>query len=701
MKITLIRQDNGSGKETLSICEAGTLFDKMKTETKAGHITALREIIPLLEGTYARYEHIDKLPYIYSAVEYTRTKEGERKMKQYNGLVQLEVSRLAGGSEAEFVKRQAALLPQTFAAFCGSSGRSVKIWVRFALPDDGGLPSEEAEAELFHVHAYRLAVKCYQPQIPFDILPKEPTLEQYSRLSHDPDIIYRPDSVQFYLSQPSSMPEETTFREAVQAEKSPLTRAVPGYDAENAFLMLFEAAFRKAYADLREAGLELSEDTWHPLVVQLAKNCFASGLPQEEVVKRTVFHFYMYKQEELIRQMIGNIYTECKGFGKNISLSKEQQLALQTEEFMKRRYEFRHNTQIGEVEYRERLSFRFRFNPLDKRALNSIALDAQMEGIPLWDRDISRYIYSNRVPVFNPLEDFLYRLPAWDGKDRIRALAATVPCKNPYWMDLFHRWFLNMVSHWKGSNKKYANSVSPLLVGPQGTRKSTFCRSIMPPSERSYYTDSIDFSRKKDAELYLNRFALINIDEFDQVSSTQQGFLKHILQKPVLNVKKPHGSAVLEMRRYASFIATSNQKDLLTDPSGSRRFICIEVTGVIDTNRPIDYEQLYAQAMYELEHGERYWFDQEEEKIMVENNREFEQVPPEEQLFFRYFRAAQPEEGEWLSPAEIMEDIQKGSSIPMSVKRVNSFGRILKKQEIPSKHTRSGTLYHVVRLITR
>ena len=97
---------------------------------------------------------------------------------------------------------------------------------------------------------------------------------------------------------------------------------------------------------------------------------------------------------------------------------------------MKRRYEFRHNTQIGEVEYRERLSFRFRFNPLDKRALNSIVLDAQMEGIPLWDRDISRYIYSNRVPVFNPLEDFLYRLPAWDGKDRIRALAATVPCKN-------------------------------------------------------------------------------------------------------------------------------------------------------------------------------------------------------------------------------------------------------------------------------
>ena len=121
----------------------------------------------------------------------------------------------------------------------------------------------------------------------------------------------------------------------------------------------------------------------------------------------------------------------------------------------------------------------------------------------------------------------------------------------------------------------------------------------------------------------------------------------------------------------------------MTDPSGSRRFICIEVTGVIDTNRPIDYEQLYAQAMYELEHGERYWFDQEDEKIMMETIVNLSKFLRKNSCFFRYFRAAQPEEGEWLSPAEIMEDIQRNSSIPMSVKRVNSFGRILKKAGNP------------------
>ena len=352
----------------------------------------------------------------------------------------------------------------------------------------------------------------------------------------------------------------------------------------------------------------------------------------------------------------------------------------------------------GEAEFRERHSFCFRFQPVDKRALNSIALDAQAEGIPLWDRDISRYVYSNRVPVYNPLEDFLFNLPEWDGRDRIRPLAQTVPCNNPHWPELFHRWFLNMVAHWRGMDKRYANSVSPLLVGAQGTRKSTFCRSIMPPSECSYYTDSLDFSRKKDVELSLNRFALINIDEFDQVSATQQRFLKHILQKPVVNARRPYGTSVVEMRRYASFIATSNHKDLLTDPSGSRRFICIEVKGVIDTSRPIDYDQLYAQAMHELAHGERYWFNDADEYVMTEANREFQQYSPEEQFLFRYFRMAEAgEEGEWMAPAEILKILHQEVDIPLNAKRVAAFGRILRKQGIPSRHTRKGTVYQLVR----
>ena len=158
-------------------------------------------------------------------------------------------------------------------------------------------------------------------------------------------------------------------------------------------------------------------------------------------------------------------------------------------------------------------------------------------------------------------------------------------------------------------------------------------------------------------------------------------------------------SAVSELKRYASFIATSNQKDLLTDPSGSRRFMCVEVTGTIDTARPIDYEQLYAQAMYEIYHGERYWFDDKDEAILTQGNREFEQTPPAIQLFYRYFKVAgDDKEGEFLSPVEILDYLQKRTTIALSSGKAYHFGRLLQKEGIPCKHTKKGTVYRVVKL---
>ena len=162
MKLTLIRTDRETGKESFSTLEAENLIAKIKKENKAAHVSALRHLIPILQGTNNHYRNIDKLPRIYPAVEYARTKDGEHRVKIYNGLVQIEVNHLTGSTEVEQIKQQVSLLPQTFAAFCGSSGRSVKIWVLFALPD-GSLPKRESEMALFHAHAYRLAVNCYQP----------------------------------------------------------------------------------------------------------------------------------------------------------------------------------------------------------------------------------------------------------------------------------------------------------------------------------------------------------------------------------------------------------------------------------------------------------------------------------------------------------------------------------------------------------
>jgi predicted P-loop ATPase len=192
------------------------------------------------------------------------------------------------------------------------------------------------------------------------------------------------------------------------------------------------------------------------------------------------------------------------------------------------------------------------------------------------------------------------------------------------------------------------------------------------------------------------------MDEFDQIGETQQGFLKNILQKPVVNTRRPNASAIEELRRYASFIGTSNHKDLLTDTTGSRRFIPIEVTGPIDTQRPIHYEQLYAQAVKAINHGERYWLDEQDEAILKTANREFEQSPTVEQLFQVYFQAAlDDEEGEWLLAADILLRIQKESRIKLSSRQIVHFGRFLQRLGIPSRRKNNGVHYHVVTIERR
>ena len=676
-------RDNG-GTPTMRTLDINLQIEAMKHETKAQPISNLRTSIRYASPD-AKLDDAKKLTKVIPAAAFRKTANGIQ-MTAYNGIIQIEVNHLANLMEVNRVKQEAEELSQTYLAFMGSSGHSVKIWVRFTRPDKS-LPKNREEAEIFQAHAYRKAVSLY---------------EQFCRQTYDPELYYNPDSTIMYMRQPMEMPSETTYQEAVQAETSPFKRLIPGYDSLETLSALFEVALNKACQSLSELQPGIyprSDEDLKPLLVQLAENCFQAGIPEEETARCAIAHLYRQKKEFLIRQTVQSVYTIAKGFGKKSPLSAEQELELRTEEFMQRRYEFRYNTMTTVTEYRERNTFCFYFRPLSSRVRNSIAMNARLEGLSLWDRDVVRYLDSDRIPIFNPIEDFLFGLDVrWDGHDRIRELAARVPCNNRHWADLFYRWFLNMVAHWRQTDRKYANCTVPLLVGPQAYRKSTFCRSLLPPELQAYYTDRIDFSNKRDAEISLNRFALINMDEFDQNRVNQQAFLKHIFQKPIVNVRRPHGTATQEMRRYASFIGTSNHKDLLTDTSGSRRYIVVDVTGPIDCS-PIDYEQLYAQAMHDLYKGERYWFDPEDEKVMNESNQEFQVMPIAEQLFHEYFRAAtEGEECEQFLAIESLEQVQHDSKIRVSDCNIIQFGRILQKNRVPSVHTKRGNVYRVVRI---
>ena len=370
--------------------------------------------------------------------------------------------------------------------------------------------------------------------------------------------------------------------------------------------------------------------------------------------------------------------------------------------FLCKKYDFRYNSVMKFTEYRPKDKDYWGYQPVDARVQKRMTLEVQLANIRVSIKDVRNYLESDLLSTYNPVEDFLFKCAGkWDGKDYIRALARTVPTDNPYWEDWFYTWFLAMVNQWRSySHRKYGNSVAPLLISKQGYNKSTFCRSLVPPELQWGYNDNLVLSEKRQVLQAMCQALLLNLDEFNQISpQVQQGFLKNIIQLPSVKMKPPYGSHVQEFPRMASFIATSNMEDILSDPSGNRRFLGVELTGPIDVSQLPNYEQLYAQALSALQAGEKTYFDAEQTKLIMASNREFEVISPVDQYFNLYFDLTDDAKlGEYLTAADIFQELKShiGSSVKLS--NLISFGR--KLSQMPSIHRKrfnDGMRYLVVR----
>ena len=370
--------------------------------------------------------------------------------------------------------------------------------------------------------------------------------------------------------------------------------------------------------------------------------------------------------------------------------------------FLCKKYDFRYNSVMKFTEYRPKDKDYWGFQPVDARVQKRMTLEVQLANIRVSIKDVRNYLESDLLSTYNPVENFLFKcMGKWDGKDHIRALARTVPTDNPHWEDWFYTWFLAMVDQWRSySHRKYGNSVAPLLISKQGYNKSTFCRSLVPPELQWGYNDNLVLSEKRQVLQAMCQTLVINLDEFNQISpQVQQGFLKNIIQLPSVKMKPPYGSHVQEFPRMASFIATSNMEDILSDPSGNRRFLGVELTGPIDVSQLPNYEQLYAQALAALQAGEKTYFDAEQTKLIMASNRKFEVISPVDQYFNLYFDLTDDvKQGEYLTAAEIFLELKShiGSSVKLS--NLISFGR--KLSQMPSIHRKrfnDGMRYLVVR----
>ena len=659
MNITLLKKSGT--KEVINHLTLDGLVAAIKEGEVQTAVKKFREVYHLMKverlddgQVTTNWEGGVRMPRICFAADYQKRKE-QWLMKHYNGLVVLEVNNLPTYEKAVEIRGLAKKLPETLMCFLGASGRSVKIVCRGELYG-GGLPEDEAEMRQFHLNIYNTARRAYQNQFGFDIPFLEPRLDRTVYMSADPEMGYQADARPFYADterQELPQPVEISHEEDRLMPGRTLTRT---YQLNWTFIV--ETVLGR-YFDLPDEEKEAT------LLMRIASMGLEQGIPLAHAQGLTLEHPVLNRDRLLVEKIFQTVYSvaEQEDYRKKRkirplkSVPEDTIQAMKTEIFLNSNFEMRKNLLTGVAEYREKFSDDQRFKPLTEAVRNDMTLKATELGLKSWDRDVNRFIDSTRIQQYDPVNAWLDKLPVWDGQDRIKELAARVPTNQPHWEKYLRCWLVGMVAQWRESDKQLTgNALTPLLIGRQGCGKTRFCKILLPPALRDYYNDKLNFKNEFDLNIALTSFALINIDEFDKTTNSQQIVLKYLLSSSDVKFRPPYGKTIQFYRRYTSFIGTTNQPKPLVDPTGSRRFVCVGVTGNINFEDNLEHEQLFAQALYLFNNKECFWLNDKEIQTLIEENEPFQRLNDLVEMIGETFRSPKDNEhARWWSLGDISQ----------------------------------------------
>ena len=645
------------------------------------------------------------LPRICFACDYQK-RGGEMQQVAYNGLILLEVNNLQSEEEAIGLRFYAGRQPQTLLAFVGADGRSVCIVCRAELypncrQEGSALPTGDEQIRCFHYNAYTAAQKFYTGQLEVTVDVLEPRLDRVCYMSADGALCYNPEAIPFYVDAQESFSLSSPYRPQ-KAEVGTL----PGRDAYQTQMIIVQECLAKAYEEA--LTIDDEQEAMVAVLTRQAHFCMESGVPKELAKRITLMHPELRKDPLLADRIFDNAYTP-KALRRMMKRNPETAalrhipestlLMLKTTAFMEQNYQFRKNVLTGVAQYRPVARPYFDYMDVTEEDRNSMTIRALEAGLKSWDKDIKRYIESKDIPQYDPIEDYLLHLPAWDGRDRLADFARRVPTSDGLWQRFFPLWMRSMVAHWLGKDREHGNALVPMLIGPQGCGKSTFCGIVLPEELRAYYNDRVSFNNEFDLLNQMSSFALINIDEFDSIGASRQPLLKYLLSTPDVKLRVPYGKAVSQRRRYASFIATTNQQMPLTDLSGARRFLCVNVDGRIDTDSRVDYAQLYAQLLAEIQAGQRYWLTDAETAEVIAHNEPFRQVDSIEEMVRTLFRKPKSDDSDAviLPVAKIVSILQERfPGVQANRATFIKVGKILVNMGCEGHRSSSGNAYQVV-----
>ena len=372
----------------------------------------------------------------------------------------------------------------------------------------------------------------------------------------------------------------------------------------------------------------------------------------------------------------------------------------QIEAYLSAQYKFRYNTVLHRAEYRPQ--GKGDYTSVDRYRINTLkrALDKEAN-IQTSTDNLYSIIESDFSPRINPVQDYFRALPLTKGNaEAITALADCVRVTNSEkWKEYLTKWLVAVIAN-AMDDKQCRNHTCLVLTGEQGKFKTTFLDLLCPPALSDYrYTGKI-YPQEKDVLSLIGQNLIINIDDqLKALNKRDENELKNLITCPMVKYHIPYDKYVEEHPHLASFVASVNGNDFLTDPTGSRRFLPFEVLSIdIEKAKRISMDNVYAEAKALLKSGFRYWFDDEEIAELYRESEDFQVQTAEMELLLRCFeKPAEDENYSLMTTTEILTYLGIYTHQPLVAKRM---GEALKKAEYikVSKRRNGGSPIYVYKI---
>lgn len=349
------------------------------------------------------------------------------------------------------------------------------------------------------------------------------------------------------------------------------------------------------------------------------------------------------------------------------------------EAFLNEKYEFRFNVIKSRVESKLK-GDRIAFQPISKFNLNSFKRELNTIGISTSAENVRTIVESNFSPKIHPIREYFNLLPRIDPKVNgyILKLTKTVTVSNSEkWDEYLTKWLIAVVAN-AMEDVGCQNHTCLVLTGDQGKYKTTWLDLLCPKSLQSYlFTGKID-PQNKDVQTYIAEYLFINIDDqLKALNKRDENELKNLITTPAVKYRRPYDVYIEEYPHLASFMASVNGNDFLTDPTGSRRFLPFEVIKIdIEATKSINMDHIFSEVLWLYENGCRYWFIDEEIDELHRISQRFHVQTVEYEMLMQGFEKPEETDNSFMTTAQVLNYLRMYSSLSLSEKRM---GEALRK----------------------